>query len=162
MLLGCRCIESATALRVPPTLMTTPHWRPTCVGAVATQGTLAVAALAAHLHRRRRHTGDARRRRIGSPLASAPSPHRGRSPSAPLTAASTSDQPPTAQGAPPASRIFPCCCPATNTPSVPCRARRPPWSQTPDICLTLQPYASQILTFRPFPIKPHEIFIGKG
>ena len=42
-------------------------------------------------------------------------------------------------------------------------ARSPtPWSQTPNICLTLQPYGLQILTFRPFPIKPHEFFIGKG
>ena len=40
--------------------------------------------------------------------------------------------------------------------------RRLPWSQTPNICLTLQPYGLQILTFRPFPIKPHEFFIGKG
>ena len=82
MLLGCRCIESATALRVPPTLMTTPHWRPTCVGAVATQGTLAVAALAAHLHRRRRHTGDARRPHLSQQLAPATShrPPRARRP----------------------------------------------------------------------------------
>ena len=91
------------------------HRRPTCIGAVATQGTLAV-------------------RTSPGPMP----------------------------GAPPASRLFPRHRPATNTPSAPCRARRPPWSQTPDICLTVQPYASQILTFRPFPIKPHEIFIGKG
>ena|GEM_PF-6241705 len=60
MLLGCRCVEGAAALRVPPTLMTTPHWRPTCVGAVATQGTLAVAHWQPTC--------------IGGPLASAPSP----------------------------------------------------------------------------------------
>ena len=48
------------------------------------------------------------------------------------------------------------------TTAQPLLCRRLPWSQTPDLCLTLQPYASQILTFRPFPIKPHEFFIGKG
>ena len=49
-----------------------------------------------------------------------------------------------------------------QTTDQPLLHRSLPWSQTPNICLTLQPYASQILTFRPFPIKPHEIFIGKG
>lgn len=47
--------REAAALRVPPVfeggarinddaaLTTTPHWRPACIGAVAAQGTLAVA-----------------------------------------------------------------------------------------------------------------------
>ena len=136
--------REAAALRVPPVfeggarinddaaLTTTPCWRPACIGAVARTGDAQPAPLPALRRACRPHSASSR------------------------AAARTGDAQP-APLAPASSRR-----PATNTPSVPCRARRPPWSQTPDICLTLQPYASQILTFRPFPIKPHEIFIGKG
>ena len=94
VLLGCHCVEGGAALRVPPTLTTTPHWRPTCIGAVAAQETLANAALAAHLHWRRRRTGDARRPHLSQQLAPA-TRHRRTGCATPPIIASAAAQSPT-------------------------------------------------------------------
>ena len=93
------------------------------------------AALAARLHWCRRRTGDARRSRWRPTCIGA------------VAATGGARRPHLSR---------------QRAAAQPLLRRRLPWSQTPDICLTGQPYASQILTFRPFPIKPHGIFIGKG
>ena len=144
--------REAAALRVPPVfegaahinddaaLTTTLRRRPACIGAAARTGDAQPAPLPALRRACRPHSASSR--------AAA---RTGDAQPAPLAPAS-SRRP--AITVPPPSR--------RQTAAQPLLHRRPPWSQTPNICLTVQPYALQILTFRPFPIKPHEIFIGKG